>query len=275
MRRQLASQISGELDAGSSGFTSSVNGKDDLLAKSFYTTARKIIAPNLCHAQSLYEKVLSSYVDSNTKWLDLGCGHQVLPSWRLEQEKKLVGRCRSVVGIDYDSGSLKAHKSISERVRGSITELPFRDNYFDLVTANMVVEHLDKPDAQFHEVFRVLKPGGGFVFHTPNALGYLTIGARLIPNRFKKRLVYLLEGRNENDIFETHYRANSRKKIGELAHATGFSLVKVKMMVTDAGFSSFSPPLAALELVWIRLLMTESLKPLRIQIIAILKKPDQ
>jgi ubiquinone/menaquinone biosynthesis C-methylase UbiE len=237
----------------------------------FYNSARKLIAPTLCNSQVLYEDVLASHVDSNTQWLDLGCGHQILPRWRLEHEKKLVGQCRSVVGLDCDSGSLKTHKSISERVRGSITELPFTGSRFDLVTANMVVEHLDEPDIQFREAYRVLKPGGLFIVHTPNALGYLTIGARLVPARFKDRLVYLLDGRTENDVFETHYKANTRKKIGELAQAAGFELTKIKMFVSEAGFM-FVPPLAVPELVWIRLLMTESLKPLRTTIMAILKK---
>lgn len=241
------------------------------MSYNFYDSARKFIAPSLLHSQSLYENVLESHVDAKTRWLDLGCGHQVLPSWRLEQEKKLVGRCRSVVGLDYDSGSLLAHKTITERVRGSITELPFASSHFDLVTANMVVEHLDNPDIQFREVYRVLKPGGLFIFHTPNALGYLTIGARMVPDRFKDRLVYLLDGRSENDVFETHYKANTRKKIAELAETAGFDLLKIKMLVSEAGFM-FVPPLAVPELVWIRLLMTKSLEPLRTTIIAILKK---
>jgi ubiquinone/menaquinone biosynthesis C-methylase UbiE len=244
------------------------------MSYNFYDSARKFIAPSLLHSQSLYESVLDAHVDSNTTWLDLGCGHQVLPNWRLEQEKELVSRCRSVVGLDYDSGSLKAHKTITGRVRGSITELPFASTDFDLVTANMVVEHLNNPDVQFQEVYRVLKPGGLFIFHTPNALGYLTIGARLVPDRFKDRLVYLLDGRNENDVFETHYKANTRRRIGELAEAAGFELTKIKMLVSEAGFM-FVPPLAVPELVWIRLLMTESLKPLRTTIIAILRKTVQ
>src|ERR1700730_686969 len=130
------------------------------ISHNIYSSARRIIAPNLAHSQSLYEIVLRSHVDSSTRWLDLGCGHQILPGWRLEAEKALVNNCATVVGLDFDLGSLKTHKSIDQRVRGNIAELPFVDNHFDLVTANMVVEHLDKPEIQFQEVFRILKPGG-------------------------------------------------------------------------------------------------------------------
>ena len=241
------------------------------ISYSIYSSARKIIVPNLAHSQALYEKVLESHVTATTRWLDLGCGHQILPSWRLDAEKNLAKGCDSVVGLDFDLGSLKMHKTIDSRVRGNIAELPFVENHFDLVTANMVVEHLDKPEVQFREVYRVLKPGGLFLFHTPNALGYLTIGARLVPEVLKERLVYLLDGRNENDVFEAHYKANTRKRIADLADASGFELVKMKMLVSEAGFM-FVPPLAIPELFWIRILMTRSFKPLRTTIIAILKK---
>jgi ubiquinone/menaquinone biosynthesis C-methylase UbiE len=243
------------------------------ISYNIYSSARKIIAPNLAHSQLLYESVLRSQVDSNTRWLDLGCGHQILPSWRLEAEKALVHNCDTVVGLDFDLGSLKTHKTIDQRVRANIAELPFVDNRFDLVTANMVVEHIDKPEVQFQEVYRILKPGGLFLLHTPNALGYLTIGARLVPKVFKDRLVYLLDGRSENDVFEAHYKANTRKRIGDLARAYGFELMKIKMLVSEAGFMSV-PPLAIPELFWIKILMTEIFKPLRTTIIAILKKGD-
>ncbi|TMQ13401.1 MAG: class I SAM-dependent methyltransferase [Deltaproteobacteria bacterium] len=162
------------------------------------------------YSHDLYEHVLESGVRGDTEWLDLGCGHQILPLWRAEQEKRLVERCRSVVGIDADRPSLSKHRSIKLRVAGNIGRLPWRDESFTLVTANMVVEHLDAPGAQFAEIARVLKPGGVFIMHTPNRRGYSTIAARLIPERIKKRLVYLLEQREAADVFRTFYRANTR-----------------------------------------------------------------
>lgn len=41
--------------------------------------------------------------------------------------------------------------------------LPFSDNHFDIVFSKGVLTHLDKKDALFEEVYRVLKPGGYFV----------------------------------------------------------------------------------------------------------------
>jgi SAM-dependent methyltransferase len=239
----------------------------------FYWAVQKVIVPTLKFSQTLYEEVLKNYVTPDTRWLDLGCGHQLLPTWREEQERLLVKNCRMVVGIDYDLPSLVDHKSIDMKVRGTITRLPFREEFFDLVTANMVVEHLDDPEVQFREVNRALKPGGLFIFHTPNALGYTTIGGRIVPDGFKDKLIYLLDGRKENDVFETHYKANTQKRISEVADATGFEVVKIKMVVSDAGFA-LVPPLAIPELIWIRILMTKMFKPLRTNIIAILRKRE-
>jgi ubiquinone/menaquinone biosynthesis C-methylase UbiE len=238
---------------------------------SLYCKTRDVIAPTLVYSQYLYEQVLEQYVTPETDWLDLGCGHHILPEWRAEEERHLVRHCRRITGIDSDMRSLQKHKTITQRIRGSITRLPFRDASFDLITADMVVEHLDDPAVQFAEVRRVLKPGGIFIFHTPNSRGYFSLMRRLVPNWLNKKLAKLLDGREIEDVFPVQYKANATKEIYELARAVGLSVVKIKMIVTDATFSVI-PPVMLFELIWIRVLMTEPLKPLRTNIIAILKR---
>lgn len=239
-----------------------------------YWRIRGTIAPTLKYSQYLYEDVLRLHVKPNMKWLDLGCGSHLLPPWRSEEEKHLVERCKMIVGLDYDLRSLREHKNIFLKVRGDITSLPFRDKLFDLVTANMVVEHLASPDIQFLEVGRILKPGGLFIFHTPNVLSYITVMRRLVPNVLKGKLAHLFEGREEADVFETYYSANSRKRIHHLAQTTGFDVVEMKGIVSDALFVII-PPLVILELLWIRILMTKPFEPLRMNIMAILRRRQE
>lgn len=52
-------------------------------------------------------------------------------------------------------------------VVGSITELPFRDQQFDLICALDVVEHVENDQAAFSELNRCLKPGGQLLFSVP------------------------------------------------------------------------------------------------------------
>src|SRR2546421_1084944 len=237
-----------------------------------YWKMRDLIAPRLTHSQHLYEDALKRHVSSHTLWLDLGCGHQVLPFWREQQERDLVGNCGKIVGMDYDLPSLQKHRSISLRVRGEVNTLPFKSNSFDLVTANMVVEHLANPGIQFREINRILKPGGVFLFHTPNAAGYPTLLNTIAPEMLKHRLIYLLDGRREDDVFETHYSANTENDIASLARASGFEVERIRLTVSDAIFALVLP-MAVAELVCIRLLMFDRMKSWRTNIISVLKKP--
>src|SRR3989442_603922 len=95
--------------------------------------------------------------------------------------------------------------------------------------------------------------------------------SRWVPDWLKGKLIYLLDGRTENDVFETHYKANTEKEIITLARATGFEVENIDMISTDAIFSCV-PPLAFFELLWIRALMTESFRSLRTTMIVVLRK---
>jgi len=236
-----------------------------------YLKMQNWTVPNLRSSQEFYEKSLDKLVEREMCWLDLGCGHQLLPSWRKEQEKSLINKCSRIVGIDFDLPSLRAHQNINLRVQGDVTKLPFANASFDLVTANMVVEHLEFPRAQFHEINRVLKPGGIFVFHTPNALSHFALMRKMTPAIIKNGLVRLLDGREPEDVFEVQYQANTPKVITALARDTGFEDAEIKMVSTAAVFEVI-PPLAFIELLWIKVLMTERFKRFRTNIIAILRK---
>lgn len=237
----------------------------------FYGFAKGKIVPNLRYSQYVYEDVLRANIISKSDWLDIGCGHQLLPSWCFEREKELIGKARSIVGVDYDFSSLIRHKSISQRVMGTADALPFKNEHFDIVTGNMVAEHLDKPDKQFAEINRVLKPEGLFIFHTVNERGYFALLRKIVPDLLVKRLARLLDGREPNDVFEVHYKANSENKIKRLAEKTEFSIEKIKFISSDAVFSLVAP-LAVIELLWIKILMLRSLRKSRTNLIVVLRK---
>ena len=109
------------------------------------------------------------------------------------------------------------------------------------------------------------------MFHTPNARGYFSLLRRLVPNRFARRLATMLDGRAAVDIFPVEYKANTTSRINNLADTSRLQVVKTKMVVSEA-VTQVVPPLALVELLYIRALMTKSLRPIRTNIIAILTK---
>lgn len=242
----------------------------DLLLKGYWRIEGRI-APTLQYSQTLYEEVLRRYARNSTAWLDLGCGHQLLPPWRSEAEKTLVRTCGQVVGLDPEYDALAQNRSISHKCQASATALPFMDGGFDLVTANMVVEHLEDPATCFGEIARVTSRGGFFVLHTPNALGYSTLLARLIPGGIRQRVARYLDGRRSRDVYPTFYRANTRRALDRLARANSFRILDQRLLVSTALFAAILP-LAILELIWLRILMSERLKRFRTNIIAVLQK---
>jgi SAM-dependent methyltransferase len=77
-------------------------------------------------------------------------------------------------GIDLDAepsivnSVLKGRGCDSTLVRGSVYELPYESEYFDLVVCFSVFEHLSEYEKGLREVYRVLKPGGLFLLGMPS-----------------------------------------------------------------------------------------------------------
>lgn len=249
--------------------TASADVRDQLMSLSFWLQRK--LAPGLRYSQDVFEEFLFRYVPGSTAWLEVGCGHEILASWRFDEERKLLDSAGAIVGVDYDFKSLVKHRSIRDRCRADLSQLPFPNETFDLVTANMVVEHLTNPERQFSEIQRVLRPGGVFIFHTPNAIAYTMLAARLLPNGVKPKLVRLLEGRPECDTFPAYYRANRPKQIAAVAARAGLRVDELHHVVTSPLFH-IVPPLLVPELLWIRALMKPRFKELRQDIIAVLRK---
>ncbi len=230
--------------------------------------------PKLRFNQVIYEEALAEHVRPGTVWLDAGCGHRILPSWREDAERLLVASSKLAIGCDLDVPAMRAHRTLRRVVATDLEHLPFAAETIDLITSNMVVEHLDDPAAVFSELARVLRPGGRVIIHTPNAYSYFVVASRLLPSGpFKRRLASALDGRAESDIFPTRYRANTPSRLRSLMRQAGLRQESCRMVANDAVTARVSPILAALELLYIRLTLLSAFRLLRVTILASFRKP--
>lgn len=236
-----------------------------------YWKMERRIAPGLRHAQRQYEDVLDGFVTGSIRWLDVGCGRRLLSPWRLDAEQALLSRSDKVFGVDPDLASLRDNDTIPLRCLAQAGALPFRTESFDLVTANMVFEHLREPQRDIAEIWRLLADGGLLLLHTPNRWAFPTIFLRPVPQALKHLAAAVLEGRSKQDVFPAYYRVNSASEIRALAAQCGFDVVSIKLIATGALFA-LVPPLAALELLWIRLISASWAAAARPNIIAVLRK---
>ena len=79
-------------------------------------------------------------------------------------EKNLKRILKSYPSIDYISGDLN---SPLVDIRIDITDMNFKDNYFDIIICNHVLEHIPNDKKAMSELFRVLKYGGWAILQVP------------------------------------------------------------------------------------------------------------
>ena len=244
----------------------------DRLAHNWYGSARALIAPEVRNSQYDYAERLRGALQGSGRWLDIGCGHDFLPPWMPPRDRSLDVERWNVIGIDMDASAIARHPSLRHRVVGTGERLPFDDASFNLITANMVVEHVAEPGRLFAEISRVLAPGGRVILHTPNVRGYTTRLTRLLPDRALAPLAAALLGRKAADIYPTYYRANDVADIRGLAAACGL-VVDTCELVNSSPQAVRIPPLMLLELLLMRATRTPQAARLRACLLATMWKP--
>lgn len=89
--------------------------------------------------------------------LDVGCG----------ESNEYLGFCPGdrYIGVDMEKTNL------TDAI-GDAAFLPFKDESFDAVICNSVLEHVEKPKEVFKEIYRVAKPGGQCYIGVPFLINY-------------------------------------------------------------------------------------------------------
>ena len=206
------------------------------------------------------------YIRKDSTILDLGAGAGII------EQMNFRGSGRMVVGLDLDP-RVKKNPYLDEAFVANGEQMPFEAEAFDTVVSNNVLEHLANPTSVFAEVARVLRPGGRFIFKTPNSIHYMPLIARLSPQTLhvavKKRLAI-----DAADTFATYYRANSRSRIERLGQEAGLQVDEIHLIESRPEYTRIFCPLYLFGIAWERLVNRfDALARFRILIIAVLSKP--
>ena len=173
---------------------------------------RKIL-PRLQWSQEIFGRRILETLHPEVRWLDLGCGKRLLCGGLEALESELVRH--PFVGLDLCKENLLAQRSTRQLVVADANFLPFRDKSFDLITSNMVIEHVREPKVAFQEMYRVLAPGGTILLHTPLANRIL---GKIMPRSLHVAIVRTSEKRHADDIYPTFYRANTKALLTDAVH---------------------------------------------------------
>jgi len=231
------------------------------------------ILPQLVWNQQVYGQRILDRLRPGMRWLDFGCGKRLLCNGLENLESELSKF--PFVGLDPSEENLKQQPPNVLRVLADGHHTPFADNSFELITGNMVIEHLQNPGLVFQELHRILAPGGLILLHTPNLANYLVFGnhvlSTVLPRRLHAAIVGTSEKRAEKEIYPTFYRANTRGKLLKLANS--HLDLAVEYLPTPRPFFHYFAPLALVELLLTRLLQFSPLQQFGATLLISMRKP--
>jgi SAM-dependent methyltransferase len=160
---------------------------------------------------------VAALVRSNSVVLDIGAGRGQAesddPVAYRRSLRNLKGRAARVIGIDVDP-AVMSNPTLDEARMISDGVFPVEDQSVDLALADATFEHIPSPEAFCREIERVLKPGGWLCARTPNKRGYISLSARMVPNRLHRAVLKRAQpDRKAEDVFPTVYKLNTRRDI--------------------------------------------------------------
>jgi 2-polyprenyl-3-methyl-5-hydroxy-6-metoxy-1,4-benzoquinol methylase len=106
--------------------------------------------------------IRGSIIKREVKLLDIGCG-----SGQFLYEMKSLGL--DVYGVEPGKFDEKGNKKYNLNIKkGDIKSAKYKKDYFDIITLNHVLEHINSPNETLKEIERVLKKDGVLIIGIPN-----------------------------------------------------------------------------------------------------------
>ncbi|MER8479340.1 class I SAM-dependent methyltransferase [Mesorhizobium sp. M1163] len=214
---------------------------------------------------NLFRNRIFSRLSPQSVVLDLGAGAGIVACMDFR------GHVARICGVDLDP-RVTENPYLDEGLVTDGRAIPYPDETFDVVFSDNVLEHLPDPNTVFAEVFRVLKPGGRYMFKTPNKTHYVPLISKLTPHRFHS-FVNRKRGRASEDTFPTYYRANSRADVCKIALTNGFLVESIELIEGRPEYLRMTAATYAVGLVYERLVNAFSfLESFRVLLIGVLRK---
>jgi SAM-dependent methyltransferase len=159
------------------------------------------------HRWTIFNETLSELQNSSHICLDIGCGEMSELSEDLDFKLK--------IGTDIlftQSTNLFSFPFL----QSDIYSLPFKNHSIDIILLRFVVEHIELPKNALDEIFRVLKLTGKVLILTTNILSPIIFMPKVIPYKYRKKILLKIFRAGDEDIFPTYHRLNSFKAINSL-----------------------------------------------------------
>ena len=145
-------------------FTDPIDGKSfrKFLPYGYQNQRENALSPSTLSLER--HRLLWLYLQKETDFFNLDKKFKVL---HIAPEQCFLKLFRNQKNLDHTTSDLES--PIAD-VKANICDLPFKENEFDVVFCNHVLEHIPDDNKAMQELFRVMKKGGFGIFQIPQDL---------------------------------------------------------------------------------------------------------
>ncbi len=159
------------------------------------------------HRWTVFSETVRDLQGASQSCLDIGCGENS------ELTENLLFKMKNGTDLIMPNNLPKLFLPF---LQSDLYHLPFKDNCYDVVLMRFVVEHIEFPVLAFKEINRILKPGGLVLILTTNIYSPIIFIPKLLPYQSRKKLMLKLFGVEDDDIFPTFHRLNTKNSIRKI-----------------------------------------------------------
>lgn len=175
------------------------------------------------------ERLFLGFIQPNpqAKLLDIGCANA---EFTLKISRVLKAKLSFGIELEHNKARAAEARGVKTVVSDANRVFPFRDNSFDRVAANQIIEHLYDTENFFQELHRVLKSGAEAVISSPNLCSWHNIFFMLLGMQPPGMPLIGVQAGNFLNRLKTHghIKLFSLKGIKNIARLYGFEIEKIQ-----------------------------------------------
>ena len=179
--------------------------------------------------------------------LDIGCGSGIGsgPQVKLDYLRAVRGEADELWGIEPDEGMMPEPGIMDRFEHATLEGADLPADSVDVAYSFFVMEHVDDPSAFLTSLYRCLKPGGTYLFVTPNRRHLFTILAKTMKAMHIDEVVLKMVRGKMVDAYHypVRYRINDPEAIGRHAADVGFNPPEFGFFESYSMTSYFRGPL--------------------------------
>jgi len=221
------------------------------------------------HYMAVYARLLGEAATTAQTIIHLGSG-----PLGFAEVCKVPLEGKTIWAVDPDEAALSRNPS-PNRLCASGEAIPLPDACVDLIASEHLLEHVEDIQGLLRESHRLLRPGGRFVFTTPNFLSYSGMATHFTPFAAHRLVMHMLNRADaaSRQPYPTFFRFNTVWRIEKLARAAQFDVAQLWTGVDHPTYTSPIPVLhQAAVLTHLVLDKVEVLAPFRLTLTGVLVK---